>query len=46
MRAVIVRYDGGKLFIRDHHESLTLAGETTWSISASLSDDLDALAGI
>ena len=36
----------GIKLIRDHHESLTLAGETTWSISASLSDDLDALAGI
>ena len=36
----------GIKLIRDHHESLTLAGETTWSISASLSDELDTLAGI
>lgn len=36
----------GIKLVRDHHESLALSGDTTWSIPSSLSRDLDILAGI
>lgn len=36
----------GIKLVRDHHEALSLAGDTTWSIPSSLSRDLDTLAGI
>jgi len=36
----------GITLVRDHHQSLKDAGDTTWSIPQSITDTLDELAGI